>query len=227
MKIGQFPNNFYWGAATASYQVEGGNYDCDWAEAAAEGKVPVAGKLADHYHLYEKDFDLAKELGHNAHRFSIEWARIEPEEGVFDEAEFEHYREVLRSLRARNLEPFVTLWHFTLPLWFSETGGFQRKDAPAVFARYTAKVVEAMGDLCTHYATINEPNVYATHGYLYGAWPPFKRARILWKKIGKEDGTSEKTGAKARFGHFFTYFAVAQSLVKAHKAAYQAIKEVN
>lgn len=226
MKSGTFQKNFYWGAATASYQVEGGNYDCDWAQAAEEGKVPKAGKLADHYHLYEKDFDLAKELGHNAHRFSIEWARIEPEEGVFDEDEIEHYRKVLSALRARNIEPFVTLWHFTLPIWFSESGGFERKDAPEIFARYCKKVTESLGDLCTHFATINEPNVYATHGYLYGAWPPFKRARVFWKKIGKEDGTSERTGAKARFRHFFTYFTVAKRLTEAHILAYEAIKSV-
>jgi beta-glucosidase len=91
----KFPDGFYWGAATASYQVEGGIDNSDWAEAGRKGKVPVAGKAADHYHLYEKDFDIAKDLGHNAHRFSIEWARIEPEEGVFDEEELEHYRKVL------------------------------------------------------------------------------------------------------------------------------------
>lgn len=222
----KFPKQFYWGAATASYQVEGGIENNDWAQAAREGKVPRAGKLADHYHLYTKDFDLAKELGHNAHRFSIEWARIEPEEGVFDEEEIEHYREVLRALRARNLEPFVTLWHFTLPDWFAESGGFERTDAPEIFARYCAKVVKEMGYLATHYATMNEPNVYATHGYLYGAWPPFKRARIFWRKIGKEDGTSEKTGARARFKNISTYFLVMRRLTKAHIAAYQAIKTV-
>lgn len=223
----KFPDGFYWGAATASYQVEGGIEDCDWAMAADEGKVPKAGKLADHYSLYTKDFDLANELGHNAHRLSIEWSRIEPEEGVFDEEEIEHYREVLRALRARNMEPFVTLWHFTLPLWFSESGGFEREDASTIFARYCSKVVEEMGDLCFHYATINEPNVWATHGYLYGAWPPFGRARIFAKKIGKEDGTSERTGAKARFSSFFKYLKVSDALAVAHVRAYAAIKEIN
>lgn len=221
-----FPKNFYWGAATASYQVEGCNENTDWAKAAKDGKVPIAGRLANHYERYEEDFDIAKELGHNAHRFSIEWARIEPREGVFDERAIEHYRNVLQALHDRGITPFVTLWHFTLPLWFSESGGFLRKDAPELFARYCEHVMQELGNLIGHAATINEPNVYATHGYLYGAWPPFKRARILWKKIGKEDGTSERTSATVRFRHIFTYFKVAKQLTRAHKLAYTKIKAI-
>lgn len=222
-----FPNNFYWGAATASYQVEGWNENTDWAKAGKAGRVPLAGRLADHYHRYEEDFDIAKRLGHNAHRLSIEWSRIEPREGYFDEVEIEHYRKVLKALRKRKLEPFVTLWHFTLPLWFSESGGFERKDAPEIFARYCSFVTGELGDLCSHFATINEPNVYATHGYLYGAWPPFKRGQIGWKKIGKEDGTSERARATAKFKHFFTYLRVTKNLAGAHNAAYVAIKAVS
>lgn len=222
----QFPKGFYWGAATASYQVEGNIFTTDWAKAAEEGKVPKAGRSSDHYNRYEEDFDIAKRLGHNAHRFSIEWARIEPKEGKFDENEIEHYRRVIRALRDRNIEPFITLWHFTLPLWFSESGGFERKDASEIFARYCAFVVKHLKEDCIYFSTINEPNVYATHGYLYGAWPPFKRGKIFWKKIGKEDGTSEKTGAIARFSHIFTYLKIEKALVEAHNAAYTATKAV-
>ncbi len=227
MKEKKFPKGFYWGAATSSYQVEGGIENCDWAEAARRGRVPPAGKLADHYNRYEEDFDIAKDLGHNAHRFSIEWARIEPEEGKFDEKEIEHYRNVLRALHSRGLTPFITLWHFTLPLWFSKRGGFERKDSPDIFARYCAYVVKELGDLCKHYSIINEPNVWVGHGWLYGAWPPFKRARIFWKNIGKEDGTSEKTHALVRSKHFFTYFIVEKNLVLAHNKAYISIKTLN
>ncbi len=222
----RFPKEFYWGAATASYQVEGGIDNCDWAEAARAKRVPPAGRLADHYNRYEQDFALAKHLGHNAHRFSIEWARIEPREGEFDERELDHYRAVLRALRAHNIEPFVTLWHFTLPQWLADKGGFEHPDTPALFARYCSTVVDAMGDLATHYATMNEPNVYATHGYIYGAWPPFKRGKILWKKIGKEDGSSERARSTARFTNFFRYFAVEKNLVNAHIQAYHEIKRV-
>lgn len=221
----QFPKGFYWGAATASYQVEGGNEETDWAEAAREGKVPSAGKLADHYHLYEKDFDLAKELGHNAHRFSIEWARIEPEEGVFDEEEIEHYRKVLRALRARNIEPFITLWHFSLPLWFADKGGFERQDAPEIFARYCGKVVSELGDLCTHYSTINEPIVFAGLGWLKGNWPPFKQFTFVgWKEYTNSGDRTLSKPKKSLFA-YFTYRKVVKNLAAAHNAAYTAIKK--
>ena len=110
------PKDFYWGAATASYQVEGGIENCDWAEAARHGRVPVCGRACDHYNRYEADFDIANELGHNAHRFSIEWARIEPEEGQWNHSEVGHYRNVIQALKERGLRPYTTLWHFTLPL---------------------------------------------------------------------------------------------------------------
>lgn len=225
--IKKFPEGFYWGAATASYQVEGYNENSDWSKAARQGKVPQAGRLASHYYLYEEDFDIAKELGHNAHRFSIEWARIEPKEGIFDEEEIEHYRKVLKALKKRKIVPFITLWHFTLPLWLSESGGFERKDIPEIFARYCAHIVKNLEGLCDFYSTINEPNVYATHCYLYGAWPPFKRASIFWKKIGKEDGTSDRTGSVASFKNLLTYRRVVRNLAKAHNAAYDAIKLVH
>lgn len=221
-----FPKDFFWGAATASYQVEGGIENNDWAYAAREQRVPICGQACDHYNRYEADFDLIKELGHTAHRFSIEWSRIEPQEGQWDEAEIEHYRQVLRALRARNIEPFITLWHFTLPTWFAESGGFERDDAPEIFARYCEQVTSRLGNLCTHFSTMNEPNVYATHGYLYGAWPPFKRVKILWKKIGKEDGTSEIARPKVSFKHIFDYLRVERQLIAAHKLAYIQIKKV-
>jgi beta-glucosidase len=226
-EIKKFPVGFFWGAATASYQVEGYNENCDWAKAAHSGKVPPAGRLADHYHRFEEDFDIAQKLGHNAHRFSIEWGRIEPREGVFDEDEIEHYRAVLRALHKRGITPFITLWHFTLPLWLSSTGGFERPDIATIFARYCSKLAASFGDLCIYYSTINEPNVYATHAYLYGAWPPFKRAKVFLKKIGKEDGTSERTKAVASMKNIFAYLKVVDNLASAHNAAYDAIKKAN
>lgn len=220
----KFPDNFFWGAATASFQVEGGIDNNDWTMAAYESRVPVCGEACDHYHRYEADFDLAKGLGHTAHRFSVEWSRIEPVEGKFDMKEIEHYRTVLKALRTRGIMPIVTLWHFTLPVWFAERGGFETKDSPAVFARYAAFVVHQLGDLCVHYSTMNEPNVYATHGYLYGVWPPFKQARVLWKKIGKSDGTARQARPTARFAHFFAYRRVEKNLIKAHNMAYELMK---
>jgi beta-glucosidase len=198
----QFPRGFLWGAATASFQVEGGIENCDWAQAAREGKVPACGRACDHYNRFREDLDIAQSLGHTAHRFSIEWARIEPEEGKFDAAAIEHYREVLRAVRERGMEPLITLWHFTLPLWFSHSGGWERNDAPHVFARYCAHVVQELGDLATNYATMNEPMVYAGMGYVRGRWPPFCRPGAV------------------------RYLHVVWNLIDGHKRAYRAIKYV-
>lgn len=222
-----FPDGFYWGAATASYQVEGGIENTDWAQAAREGRVPVCGVAADHYNRYEADFDIAKELGHNAHRFSIEWARIEPEEGQFDAQEIEHYRNVLKALHARGMTPFVTLWHFTLPLWFAESGGFQRKDAPEIFARYCARVVGELGDLCDHFSTMNEPIVFASNGYLRGTWPPFQRFAATDLVSITNSGKSYEPSSERGLAPVLTFFRVRKQLAAAHNAAYDAIKTVS
>lgn len=226
MQKSNFPEEFHWGAASASYQVEGGIENTDWAKAAKEGRVPVCGQACDHYHRYETDFDIAKELGHNAHRFSVEWARIEPEPGKFDEAEIQHYREVLQALRVRNIEPFITLWHFTLPLWFSETGGFERKDSPEIFARYSAYVVERLGDLCTHFSTINEPLVFASNGWMRGTWPPFKRFSLFDFISITNSGRQHEAGYQKGIKPFFLFWRVRNNLIKSHNLAYDAIKKV-
>jgi len=223
----KFPDGFYWGAATASYQVEGGIENTDWAKAARDGRVPVCGNACDHYHRYEQDFDIAKELGHTAHRLSVEWARIEPEDGKFDEAAIAHYRQVLTALQARGLKPFVTLWHFTLPLWFSESGGFERSDSPEVFARYTAYVVKELGDLCEHFSTMNEPNVFGSNGWLRGSWPPFHRFALTDLVSITNSGRQYEARATKGLAPLFTYFQVMKNLASAHNAAYRAIKAVS
>lgn len=198
----EFPKGFFWGAASASYQVEGNIYNNDWAfEARTSERVPVADSGPDHYNRYEEDFDIAKSLGHNAHRFSIEWSRIEPAEGEFSFDAIRHYEKVLRALKKRNLEPFVTLWHFTLPQWLYEKGGIENPRFPEFFARYAAFVSSNLADHCIHWATINEPVVLAAEGYLIAKWPPFKKHRYI--KI----------------------FKVLNNLAKAHILAYEEIKK--
>lgn len=219
-----FPTGFYWGAATASYQVEGGIENCDWAKAAKDGRVPECGRACDHYHHYEADFDLAKELGHNAHRFSIEWARIEPEEGKWNFEEVEHYRRVIQALKARGLKPFVTLWHFTLPLWFSESGGFERTDSPQIFARYAEFIAQELGEELHGIGTMNEPGVFASLGWLKGAWPPFKRFSFIDVTGATYSGQTEKTKYQTGFYNIFTYLKIIRHLAAAHNAAYDAIK---
>lgn len=195
-----FPNNFLWGAATSSYQVEGGIDHCDWAVEARGGKVPHAGKAANHYNLYSNDFDIAESLGHNAHRLSVEWARIEPQEGEFDEKEIKHYREVLQNLKDRGFYVSLTIWHFTLPDWLYAHGGFKNKKSIDIFSQYSKKVVESFHDLVDDFVTINEPMVYTSNGYIRGNWPPFKKTKLA-------------------------HFKVHKNIVKAHIAAYENIKK--
>src|SRR5690606_8353476 len=127
------------------------------------------------YHRYEEDLDILQSLGGTAFRFSIEWARVEPEEGKFNEEALAHYKEVARAARVRGMEPFVTIWHFTLPTWFAEKGGFYQKAAPAIFARYAEKVATALGAEVAYYSTMNEPMVWVGNGYVDGIWPPFQK----------------------------------------------------
>lgn len=221
----KFPEGFYWGAATASYQVEGGIENTDWAEAARDGRAPNCGIACDHYNRFEADFDIAKSLGHTAHRFSVEWARIEPEAGKFNEEAIAHYREVLLALRARNIKPFITLWHFTLPLWFSKSGGFERTDAPEVFARYSAFVVSRLGDLCENFSTMNEPEVFASNGWLRGTWPPFKRFTLTDLVSITNSGRQYEAKASSGLEPLFLYFKVMKNLALAHNFAYREIKK--
>jgi beta-glucosidase len=219
-----FPEGFYWGAATAAYQVEGGIENTDWAEAAREDRVPEAGMSSDHWNRYDEDFDIVKELGHNAHRLSIEWARIEPEEGAWNREALDHYREVLKALHRRGIQPYLTLWHFTLPLWFSQTGGFERKDAPEIFARYAAFVTEELGEYCGHFSTMNEPIVFANNGWLRGSWPPFKRFPATDYVSITNAGKTYETKAEKRLVHVWQFLRVRRNLVKAHNLAYRRMK---
>ncbi len=136
----------------------------------------ISGRACDHYHLYEQDFDIAKQLGQNAHRFSIEWSRVEPEEGKFNEAEIEHYRKVILALTAQHVEPFVSLWHWTLPLWVRDEGGVEGKNFPCHFAYYAKHVVEKLKEDVRFWLTVNEPTSVIVNSYQKGIWPPQKKS---------------------------------------------------
>ncbi len=172
----EFPKGFLWGAATAAHQVEGGNRNNDWWEWEHRGGKIADGTTSeiacDQYNRYEEDFDLARELGHNAHRLSLEWSRIEPQQGVFSSEALAHYRRVLEALRERDIEPLVTLHHFTNPLWLSRTGGWENPEVVEYFTRYAKVVASELGELVRFWNTINEPSVYAYEGYVEGIWPP-------------------------------------------------------
>jgi beta-glucosidase len=131
-----------------------------------------SGDACDHYRRFRQDFDLARALGHNCHRLSIEWSRIEPREGIYSHEAIQHYRDVLEALRDRGIEPLVTLHHFTLPQWLARDGGWQNPRTIAHFSRYTALIVRAYGDLVRRWITINEPVAYVYKSYIAGEWPP-------------------------------------------------------
>ncbi len=182
----KFPSGFLWGTATSAYQVEGGIENSDWS------LVYPAGKTCDHYNLYEKDFDLMKKLNLNAYRFSIEWSRIEPEEGKFDKKEIEHYRNVLQDLKSRGIKIMVTLHHFTLPLWLAEIGGFSNKKSVFYFSRFAKKIFLEYQNLVDFWITFNEPLIYASKGYIEGTWPPKRKNLILFLKVLKNQIAGHK-----------------------------------
>ena len=158
----RFPKGFLIGAATAAHQVEGNNIHSDyWAQEHMRFTSfnEPSGDACDHYHRFEEDIRLLAEAGLNAYRFSIEWARIEPQPGVFDENEIEHYRKVLLCCRANGVEPIVTMHHFTSPKWLIEQGGWEAEGTVEKFARYCKHVVEKLGDLMHYVCTINEANM--------------------------------------------------------------------
>jgi beta-glucosidase len=170
-----FPADFIWGTATAAHQVEGGNWNSDWWAWEHDPDAPTtepSGDACDHYHRYADDMALLGQLGFDAYRFSLEWSRIEPEDGEFSAAQIAHYRRMCLAARAAGLRPIVTLHHFTTPRWLAGEGGFVWRETPARFARYAATVAEALGDVVDAVCTINEPNMVALHGYLTGVFPP-------------------------------------------------------
>ncbi|GMA23598.1 beta-glucosidase [Luteimicrobium album] len=157
-----FPDGFLWGAATAAHQVEGNNLNTDWwvrEHAPGTDLAEASGDAADSYHRYPEDIALLAELGFGSYRFSIEWARIEPEEGVFSAAELLHYRAMVETCLAYGLEPVVTLHHFTHPRWFVDAGGWHSPRAVDLFTRYVEHALPVLGDDVRWVCTINEPNI--------------------------------------------------------------------
>src|SRR5579884_4162199 len=177
-----FPADFIWGVATSSHQVEGGNTNNQWAVWEQRGRIKskdCVGLACDWWQNAEKDFDLAQSLGINALRLSVEWSRIEPQEGKWDDAALARYRQMLKALHDRGIRPFVTLHHFTNPLWFEAQQAFLGKKSVALFERFTKRVIGALGDLCRDWVTFNEPNVYSSLGYFLGEFPPGRKGRFI------------------------------------------------
>ena len=155
-------DNFFIGAATAAHQVEGNNTNSDYwlqEQLPHSAFAEPSGIACDHYRRYAEDIALMQKAGLNAYRFSIEWARIEPEEGVFDGAEIEHYRDVIHCCKAHGIEPMVTLHHFTSPVWLIRKGGWEDASVVEYFRRYAVYVIKALGAELHYVCTINEANM--------------------------------------------------------------------
>ncbi|HUC95779.1 MAG TPA: family 1 glycosylhydrolase, partial [Candidatus Saccharimonadia bacterium] len=224
----QFPKDFFWGASTASHQVEGGNHNqwtvweknnakelalsaerrlsylSDWNDIKTQATNPenyISGKGIDHYNRFREDFDLAKGLNLNSLRFSIEWSRIEPEPGKWDEREIDHYLQYIQEMKKRGLEPFLNIWHWTCPIWFDHMGGFEKKKNLVYFDRFTKKIAETLLTDINYILVLNEPLVYLTHGYVTGEWTPNKK-------------------------NYWKFMKVNYNLLRSHKIAYKNFKSV-
>ncbi len=201
-----FPRGFLWGTATAAHQVEGNNTNNQWwAWEQQEGRIlqgHKSGLACDWWGgRWKEDFDRAAEGGQNAHRLSVEWSRIQPEPGRWDEDALERYRVMLRGLRERGMTAMVTLHHFTDPLWLADLGGWETEAVVPLFEKFVRKTVEALKEYVTLWCTINEPNIYALSGYAALDFPP-----------GKSD-----LNLAAR---------VMANMLRGHAAAYRAIHEL-
>lgn len=225
-----FRKDFYWGASTASHQVEGGTHN-QWTEwelthAAELAKTAharlswlpswerikdraenpsnyISGHGIEHYKLYKEDFSILKKLNLNSFRFGIEWSRVEPEEGVWDKAAWDHYKTYIQSQLDMGIEPFLNIWHWTMPIWFTRKGAFTKSANLKYFERFVAKLCEELPmDKLKYVITLNETNVFTSFSYVTGEWVPNEKnilhaATVYW------------------------------NLVKAHKIAYRLLKKTN
>jgi beta-glucosidase len=199
----ELPKKFFWGTATSAHQTEGNNTRSDWWAWEQQGNIydgSTSGKACNSWELFDKDLEAMRSLNVNAYRLSIEWAKVEPKPGKFDQQVINHYKEILQKLRKAGIEPFVTLHHFTNPFWIMERGGWEEKKNIAHFINYVEKIVEELSVDISYWTTINEPMVYAGNGWIYGEWPPEKNS-------------------------FRKMRSVLNIMAKAHKQAYNIIHE--
>ena len=170
-----FPTDFVWGVATAAHQIEGGNTNNDWwawEHAPNTPCVEPSGDACDSWHRWPEDVALCKRLGVGSYRFSLEWSRIEPEDGVWSTAAVDHYRRQCEACLAAGVQPVVTFHHFTSPRWVSDGGGWTEPSTADRFADFCARTAGALGDVIGRACTINEPSAVSAMGYILGAFPP-------------------------------------------------------
>ena len=195
-----FPETFAWGVATASHQIEGGNTN-NWSQFENANDLQRSGDACEHWDRWECDFDLIENLGVNHYRFSLEWSRIELCEGEWNDTAIEQYSNMIDNLISRNIEPMVTLHHFSHPIWFEDKGGFANAENVDYWIRFSEKMYSVLGNRVKWWCTINEPAVFASMGYVLGEFPPGKRSFKLTR-------------------------AVARNMMVAHARCYRALKSM-
>lgn len=199
MESFNLPDNLLLGVATASTQIEGGEQNNNWYRWSELGNIENQDHVkvaCDHLNRIESDTELIDCLNCDTHRLGIEWCRIEPEEGKFNQDAIGLYRKELQLLNEKGIKPLVTLWHFSNPLWMEDDGAWTNPKSIERFARFAKFVVDQLGDLVSDWITFNEPNVYLTFGYFEGTWPP------------------------GRKGDVRSYFKAANNIVAAHLKTY-------
>lgn len=213
----RLPPHFLWGTATAAHQVEGNNVHSDcWALEHARPSLFLepSGDAADHYHRYQEDIGIVAALGLNAYRFSVEWARVEPEPGHVSQNALDHYRRVADACLSRGIAPVVTLHHFTQPRWLARLGGFAAPDFAPRFAEQAARVVRALDGIAL-VCTINELNLPAMAAPYFGA------------RATAEQRAAAQLALGAPLSAFFLYAdeeAIFGNGLAAHRAARDAIR---
>ncbi|MDF1665283.1 MAG: family 1 glycosylhydrolase [Planctomycetota bacterium] len=171
----KMPPGFLWGTATSAHQVEGGNIHNDWWDFEQDSKR--SGAASDFRNRFESDLDLARDLGTNSFRLSLEWSRIEPKHGQRCPMAIDYYHQLIDACLDKDLQPFVTLQQFTLPRWCADKGGWLNQETLTAFNKHVSWVADQFGDRVSHFVTINEPNVQAGASYLAGVFPPGRRLR--------------------------------------------------
>ena len=188
MKAFKLPSDFLMGSATSATQIEGGMSQSNWYKWCVDGHIKDGStciRANDHWNRYAQDIGWMKKLNHQVYRMSVDWSRIEPRKGEFDQEAIFHYRDIIQERINNGIRPSSALHNFSHPLWLVEEGEFENEKVVDYFERFVTFVVENLGDLVSEYITINEPSVFGVLGYLFGECPPGKKSIKLVMQVYK------------------------------------------
>ncbi len=184
----RFPDGFRWGTATASHQIEGGNWNNDWWAWEHKPDTPCvepSGDACDSWNRWREDVALCEEMGLNSYRFSIEWSRIQPEEDEWSTAALDHYRQQCEACLDVGIDPVVTFHHFTTPRWLADRGGWLEPSTADHFAEFCSRAGAALGDVMARACTINEPSAVSATGYILGLFPPGASDEAQFRQVNE------------------------------------------